>query len=304
MASLTPLCYLVRLVSDVIPKTVLEVLKAATAYLAGRGVEEADIICQLLLARLLRCKRLELPLVHQKPLAEPQLESMRRGLKRIAAGEPVQYVLGQTEFMEYVFKTDKRALIPRPETELLVEAVMKCSALWEIAKPLIFDVGTGSGCIVISLALARPQAIYAALDVSAEAITLAKENATGLAVGDKISFLQAELSDVAEPQTVDAIVSNPPYVATGDWAKLPMHIRDHEPRQALDGGPRGLDVLEALIQDASIVLKPGGHLFLEIGHDQGRAVAELLQACEFSDLKMRKDLNGHDRIAVAVLSPS
>ena len=227
---------------------------------------------------------------------------MRRGVKRVAGGEPVQYVLGQTEFMGHVFKTDKRALIPRPETEILVEAVLGCGALWAKEKPLIVDLGTGSGCIVISLALARPEALYAALDVSAEAIELAKENAASLAVGDRVSFLRAELPDVAEPQMADAIVSNPPYVATGAWEKLPAHIREHEPRQALDGGPQGLDVLENLIQDASIALKPGGHLFLEIGYDQGRAVAGMLAECQFSGIEVRKDLSGHDRIAVAGLA--
>jgi release factor glutamine methyltransferase len=289
-------------VSDATPKTVIEVLSAATAYLSTRHIEEADVISQLLLARLMRCKRLELVLAHQKQLSGPQLESMRRGIKRVAAGEPVQYVLGQTEFMGHIFKTDRRALIPRPETELLVEAALECSALWAKKNPLIVDVGTGSGCIVLSLALARPNAFYAALDVSEDAIALAKENAASLAVADKVAFEQAELADLAEPQTVDAVVSNPPYVSTGDWENLPVHIRGHEPRQALDGGPRGLDVLEAVVQDASIALKPGGHLFLEIGHDQGRAVAGMLRECEFDGVEVRKDIGGHDRIAVAFLA--
>lgn len=292
---------LCRIVSDATPKSVQEVLKAATEFLAARRVEEADVICQLLMGRLLRCKRLELPLSYQRQLADPQLESMRRGVRRVAGGEPVQYVIGETEFMGHVFKTDRRALIPRPETELLVEAVLGCDALWAKEAPVVVDVGTGSGCIVLSLALARPEAVYTGLDVSAEAIALATENAAGLGVGDKVVFVHAELPDVADPQIADAIVSNPPYVATADWEKLPVHIREHEPRQALDAGERGLDVLENLIQDAAIALKPGGHLFLEIGHDQGRAVAGMLAECQFSGIEVRKDLGGHDRIAAAVL---
>jgi release factor glutamine methyltransferase len=284
------------------PTTVLGVLNAAAEYLQARHVEEARAACELLLARLLRCKRLEVALRKDQTLSEAMLDAMRRGVKRVAAGEPVQYVLGQTEFMGHTFKTDRRALIPRPETELLVEAVLRCDSLWQRPKPLIVDVGTGSGCIAVSLALARPKALYAALDISEESLSLARENASALGVEGTIGFAQVELPDLTEPQTVDAVVSNPPYIVTAEWEKLPVHIRNHEPRQALDGGPRGLDVIETVIQDAAIALKPGGLLFMEIGYDQGSVVRQMLQGFEFSDVEIRKDLAGLDRIAVGVLT--
>jgi release factor glutamine methyltransferase len=280
------------------PRTVLEVLNAAAGYLSGRRIEESRMICELLLARLLKCKRLELPQHHGQLLPGPQTEALRRAIKRIAAGEPVQYVMGQTEFMGHVFKTDPRALIPRPETELLVEAALGCVDLWKNGKPLIVDVGTGSGCIAISLALAREEILVAALDISEECLALARENAAALGVEAKIAFFHGELTDLAEPQSVDAVISNPPYVATSAWEKLPVHIRDREPRLALDGGPRGLDAIENLVQDASMALKPGGFLFMEIGYDQGETVRRLMEECDFKEVLIRRDLAGLDRIAV------
>lgn len=283
-------------------KTVIEVLNSGAGFLEARQVEDARIAVELLLARLLKCKRLEVPLRHRDVLAEPQLEAMRRGVKRLAGGEPVQYVLGQTDFMGHLFKTDRRALIPRPETELLVEAVLDCEPLWQTPKPVITDVGTGSGCIAISLALARPQGLYAALDISEDALALARENAAALGVASRVGFVASELPDFAEPQSVHAVVSNPPYITTSDWEKLPVHIRDHEPRQALDGGPDGMTVIEAVVQDATIVLKTGGLLFMEIGYNQGSAVRRLLEGFDFSDVEVRKDTAGLDRIAVGVLA--
>ena len=285
-------------------KTVRDVLKAGEAYLAGKRVEEPGIACELLVSRLLNCRRLELCLHFGEPLSELRLEAMRRGIKRVADGEPVQYVLGQVEFMGSVFKVDRRALIPRPETELLVEQALRCEALWQRTTPGIIDVGSGSGCIIISLAKARAGARYVGLDISAEALSLARENAAALGVGDRIAFAHAELSDIAEPESIDAVVSNPPYVRTSECETLPGHIRCHEPRMALDGGPRGLTAIETVIEDAAIALKPGGFLFMEIGHDQGPAVRSLLAQSGFADVRLHKDLGGHDRIVVAVQAVS
>jgi release factor glutamine methyltransferase len=289
-------------VTESAAKTVLEVLNSAAGYLASRQVEDSRIAVELLLARLLKCKRLEVPLRGRDVLPEPQLEAMRRGVKRLAGGEPVQYVLGQTDFMGHIFKTDRRALIPRPETELLVEAVLKCESLWSNPKPVIADVGTGSGCIAVTLALARPQGLYAALDISEEALALARENAAALGVADRVGFVTSELPDFAEPQSMHAVISNPPYIATRDWEALPVHIRDHEPRQALDGGSNGLTVVETVIQDATIVLKIGGFLFMEIGYNQGAAVRRMFEDFGFSEVEIRKDTAGLDRIAVGALA--
>ena len=282
-------------------KTVAEVLKAGADYLAKQGVDQPRAACEVLLGRLLGCRRLDVHTRHDEVLGEKHLEAMRRGIKRVAAGEPVQYVTGETEFKGRVFKVDKRALIPRPETELLVDEVLTCEALWKKPQPAVMDWGTGSGCIAISLALERPKGLYLALDASADAVALARENAAAHGVAERIGFADADVSELVEPESFDAIVANLPYIPTADWQRLPAHIRNHEPRQALDGGPRGLSVIESVAHDASMVLRAGGRFFLEIGHQQGPAVKSLLAETGFSDVQVKKDLAGHDRIVTAVL---
>ena len=266
-------------------------------------MENPRIACELLLARLLNCKRLDLTLRFDQEGRDTFLEAMRRGIKRVADSEPVQYVVGQTEFMGHVLTVDRRALIPRPETEGLVETVRNCEALWSASsedgsasRPIVVDVGTGTGCISIALALAEPRGIYIGLDVSPEALALAGENAMALGLDQKVAFVQGELADCVEPETVSAIVSNPPYIPTEEYHRLPDHIRKHEPRLALEAGENGLSVIEPLVQDSTFALVPGGFLFLEIGSDQAGAVSKLMQSAGFKDLVVRQDLAGHDRV--------
>jgi release factor glutamine methyltransferase len=256
---------------------------------------------ELLLARLLGCKRLELPLAFDRTVSNAQAEAMRRGIKRVASGEPVQYVLGQTDFMGHTFLVDKRALIPRPETEVLVREVLACKDLWAQERPAILDLGTGSGCVVISLAREHPEAWYVGLDPSIEALSLARENAVALGVADGVAFSEGDVADVVEPETLDAVVANLPYVTRSEVDALPVHIREHEPRGALDGGVDGLVVLRDAIPDAAIVLKPGGRLFLEIGASQAAAVSALLQENGYIDIRVVRDLAGHDRVMVATI---
>ena len=284
-----------------------DILAASSDYLQQRGACEPRMAAELLMSRLLNCKRLELNLKSDVVLAENLLEAMRRGVKRVAAGEPVQYVLGQVDFMGHMVKVDRRALIPRPETEELVAWILECAALWGgtggavKSKPVIADVGTGSGCIVLSLALAK-HGYYVGLDVSGDALSLAQENAAAMGLTETVAFLHGELADGVDEGTLDAVVANLPYIPTADYERLPVHIRDHEPRVALDGGADGLEVVGAVVQDAAIALKPGGHLFLEIGHDQAVRVRELLEQSGFIAIEIRKDLAGHDRMLHA-LSP-
>jgi len=282
-------------------QTLKAVLDSGAEYLTGKGVEHARLACELLAARLLRCPRLELCLKYGEILPEKHLEAMRRGVKRVAAGEPVQYVIGETGFMGHTFKVDRRCLIPRPETEGLVEKVLACEPLWRRPKPAVVEIGTGSGCIVISLALARPDALYIGLDTSADALAVAAENADALGAAGRIAFTSGEMADFLEPGTVDAIVANLPYVPTADYEKLPVSIRHYEPRVALDGGPDGLAVIGPVVQDAALVLKPGGYLFLEIGERQAGAVTSLARAEGFEDTAVAKDAAGKDRIFSALL---
>jgi release factor glutamine methyltransferase len=280
-------------------KTVFEVLKAAAAFLQSSGVPEGRRSCDLLMAHLLKCRPLEVFFKFDLVLEERLLAAMRRGVKRLAAGEPVQYILGQWDFMDHTFKVDRRALIPRPETELLVQRVLETESLWNAERPLVVDLGTGSGCIAICLALAKPAAAYLALDTSREALELAAENARQLGVADRVTFSEQELSSVLEPDMVTALIANLPYVPTAEYETLPSHIRDYEPRAALDGGPEGLSVIGPVIDDAECVLKDDGWIFLEIDHRQAEAVSGMLGTAGFSEIIVEKDLAGHDRIVSA-----
>jgi release factor glutamine methyltransferase len=191
-------------------------------------------------------------------------------------------------------------LIPRPETELLVDAVLAHKSLWATARPAIADVGTGSGCVIISLALERPQGDYTASDISAEALCMAQSNATRLGgAAAKIVFLVADLLAGRPDHSLDGVVANLPYVRSAECDGLPRHIREHEPRLALDGGADGLDVIRRLIAQARTVLRPGGVLFLEIGHDQGPATRRLLEG--FREVQICADYAGRERVVIAVL---
>lgn len=281
-------------------KTLGDVLRSATAYLEEKNAHEPRLSCEYLASRLLRCRRLELYLKFDTILTEKQLAAMRRGIKRVGTGEPVQYVAGETEFMGHVFRTDKRALIPRPETETLVRAVLDCGALWQDDPPVIADVGTGSGCVAISLALERPNGRYLAFDIEEQAMTLAMENANSLGVLEKVTVGGRELSDSVEPDSLDAVVANLPYIPTSDWEKLPEHIRNHEPRTALDGGPNGLGVIADVLSDVWIVLKPGGLVFLEIGADQAEATSSLLKESGYTGIRVVQDVAGCDRVVLGI----
>ena len=268
-------------------------------FLNSKGVFETRRGCDLLMARLLRCKPLELYFRFDDSLDDKLLSAMRRGVKRLAAGEPIQYILGEWDFMEHTFKVDRRALIPRQETELLVRKVIECESLWNGEQPLIVDIGTGSGCIAICLALARKNARYLALDVSRDALELAAENAQRMKVAESIAFTDKDLCDLIEPGTVSALVGNMPYIPTDDYEQLNPHIRDYEPRTALDGGPDGLTVLRNVIEDAAVVLKDQGVIFLEIDHRQAESVSTMLDGAGFTDITVEKDLAGCDRIVSA-----
>jgi release factor glutamine methyltransferase len=280
-------------------RSVRGIVNAAAEFLAGRAAEEPRRTADLLMCRLLGCNPPDLHFRGSEELGEKKLSAMRRGMKRAAAGEPVQYILGEWDFMGRPFKVDRRALIPRPETELLVERVLDCARAWEDGPVLAADVGTGSGCIAVSLALARPESRILAVDVSGEAIALAAENAGRHGVLDRIDFREGELCDVAEPESLAVIVANLPYVTTGEYAALPRHVRDWEPRQALDGGEDGLDHIRLVIADAPMALRPGGMLFLEIGMGQGAVVVEMLTTLGFVDVRVRPDLAGRDRTVEA-----
>lgn len=280
-----------------------EVLGKAVAYLDGKGVPDAGVAAELLIARLLGLGRGFLTGELSKEPSERQLEAMRRAMARLAGGEPLQYVLGEWDFRTLTLKCDRRALIPRPETEGLAGKVIKyLKGKSSLGNPIVVDVGTGTGAIALSLAAEFPAAKYIATDISEEAIALAKENARLTNLADRVSFVVCDgLDDFDEPQSVDVIVSNPPYVKSAVCLELDPRVRDFEPRLALDGGITGLDFYDRYLADAMNLLKPDGAVFFEIGEDQGEDLRRLFESYGFTDIVISKDLSGRDRYAEAVL---
>ena len=278
-----------------------EIVSRSGNFLKAKGIDDGEAGAELLAARLLRCGRGELPSRLDSETPQKFVDAMRRGVMRLAAGEPVQYVIGEWDFRRLTLKCDRRALIPRPETEELVTRVLK----WMNGRqnPFVVDVGTGTGAIILSLAQEFPgDAIFLGTDISEDAISLATENAKRTALENRVNFAVMDgLDDFDEPGIIDAIVSNPPYVASAVCDTLDRRVRDFEPRLALDGGPQGLDFYDRYLADALNLLKPNGAVFFEIGEDQGKAVADLMQSYGFSDIRIEKDFAGHDRYASATL---
>jgi len=278
------------------PETVplLEVLRGTERYLADRGVENPRLNAEHLLAHALGLKRMELYLQFDRPLTESERAPLRDLVKRRGTREPLQHVLGTAEFHGRTFACDKRALVPRPETEQLVELAL------EIAKDkpaaTILDIGTGSGVIVLTIALELPSATLHATDLSPDALALAAENAARHALTDRIVFHQADLLP-PDGTRFDLIIANLPYIPAEEIASLSPEVR-HDPASALDGGPDGLDLVRRLIETAPDRLAPGGALLLEIGLGQADAVNTLLSARKFRDISVRPDYQNIPRFAV------
>ena len=284
------------------PKKLSELIALGDAFLARNAIPDARVVCELLAARLFKCGRLEL-YRHAGSVPDTRIvDALRRGLQRVVKGEPVQYVLGQWDFRKLTLKVDRRALIPRPETEQLVDLVLTSAHVRQVAKPLVVDVGTGTGCIILSLASELRDGVFVGLDISPEALSLAKENAALTGLQERVMFAESDGCGEFDPASVDVLVSNPPYIPSHVVDGLEPHIRDHEPRLALDGGADGLEVYRALLLDAVMVLKPGGGVFLEIGNDQGPAMREMLEEYGFTEVSVIKDYSGKDRFAAGTQS--
>ena len=277
-------------------------LSKTAGYLDAKGVPDAAVAAELLMARLLGLGRGFLAPEFDKEASERHLEAMRRAIARLVRGEPLQYVLGEWDFRSLTLKCDRRALIPRPETEELVTRVLKYLGSCPVERPVVVDVGTGTGAIALSIAAEFAAAAVVATDVSAEAIALAKENAARTGLTDRVGFAVADgLDDFDEPESIDVIVSNPPYIESSVCDRLDPRVRDFEPRLALDGGETGLDFYERYLADALNLLRPGGAVFFEIGESQGAALRRLFADCGFSEIAIERDFAGHDRYASARL---
>jgi len=274
--------------------TVLEVLQATTVYFKKHDVENPRLNAEHLLAHVLRRKRIELYLEFERVLTESELAPLRDLVQRRGEGEPLQHLLGTAEFSGHIFLCDKRAMVPRPETEQLVELLKS-----EIRNPQseIIDVGTGSGVIALSLAAKWPEAKIVAADVSEDALALARENAVRLSLSDRVRFLKSDLLKNVDGM-FDLIVANLPYVPAQDRHTLSREVL-RDPEVALFGGAHGDELMRRLIEQAPARLRPGGLLALEIGIGQSEALLSILAGKKYRDICPKNDYSGVTRFLFA-----
>lgn len=278
--------------------TPLGLIAWTQGYFGRQGVDAPRLTAELLLAKALGCDRVRLYLDFDKPLGEPELSAFRELVKRRAGGEPTAYLTGRKEFLGRSFQVDGRALVPRPETELVAEAALQ--ALPEGGAAL--DLCTGSGCIAASLALSRPSARVTAVELSPEALALARENARAL--GAAVDFREGDLYGPLPPdRRFDVIVANPPYVPTSELYGLPREVQ-REPKLALDGGPDGLGVARRVVGEAPARLRAGGTLVVEMHESHLESLPQLCRAAGFARAEARRDLAGLPRYVLARLGGS
>jgi release factor glutamine methyltransferase len=280
---------------------VMRVLREGTRFLENHSVEHARLNAEQLLCRTLGLSRIQLYLQFARPLSSGERRSFRTFLKRRAAREPLQYILGDTEFMSLTFSVSPAVLIPRPETEILVERALE--EIREMQHPRILDLGTGSGNIAVSLAHYLPGALVVGVDVSPGALEVARENARTNGVEDRVRFQKADIlqEDLCRmlPEAWDLVVSNPPYVTGDEWEGLAPEIRSHEPREALCDGGDGLAFYRKIAEFAGCLIKSGGRLLLEVGDGQAGTVIDILKKKQFAHIRSFPDLNGIERVVSA-----
>lgn len=283
--------------------TVQELRRDASKCLKQAGIESYDYDAMALMEWSLGISRSDFFADPGREIPEEQLAAFMGYLDRRAAREPLQYIMGSCEFMGYAFMVDPRVLIPRQDTEILVETAMEEASRYQC--PVILDLCCGSGCIGISLKKELPDAKVSLADISEGALAVAKENAEKLQA--EVTFIQSDLFQCVENRYsvknsdagYDMIVSNPPYIRSAVIQGLMTEVKDHEPMLALDGYEDGLFFYRRIVREAKDFLRPGGVLLFEIGHDQGEALEALLQASDYEEIAVMKDLAGLDRVVYA-----
>lgn len=280
--------------------TILKLLTWTSKYFASRDIENPRADAELLLAHSLGLRRIDLYVQYDKPLTREELARFREMVRRRARREPVAYITGEKEFWSLVMRVTPAVLIPRPETECLVEAALAFLPEDEGADGRrILDLGTGSGAIILALAVQRPHDVFVAVDRSPSALAIARENAERHEIAPRVRFLKGDWFEPVskgEP-AFDLIVSNPPYIKREDLESLQPEIRQFEPVSALDGGPEGIDALSHIILTAPRYLQPSGCLLLEMGWDQRRLLEPVArQAGCYEEMTFLKDYSGYDRV--------
>jgi release factor glutamine methyltransferase len=280
--------------------TILKIIQWATSYFKSNHIDSPRLTIEILLAHVLRVERIHLYLDFERPLDSDELAHLKSLVKRRLSREPVAYITGKKEFFGNEFSVSGDVLIPRPETEFLVEEALNYIPEQGKEPVRIIDMGTGSGAVIVSLAKNRPGHHYFASDISYAALAIAKDNARTLEAGG-IGFYAGKWFEPlnASDKPFDMIVSNPPYIPTAEIDNLEPEIRRYEPLSALDGGDDGMNALRELIRSAPAYMKPGGVMLLEIGHDQRLKVQKEMNKSNRLRLeKFVRDYGGHDRVAV------
>ena len=279
--------------------TVLEVIQRSTEFLQQKGIESPRLQIELMLARLLNVARLKLYLNFERVLTEAELSEARAMVKRRAAREPLQHILGSTSFCGFEIKCSRAALVPRPETELLAERA------WHFLSKIVptsscLDLGTGTGCIAIAIAGNAPHAFVHAVDVSPEALALARENAIANDLADRIHFHQSDGFRALPPDSrFNVIVSNPPYIASEEIKTLQPEVCEYDPWLALDGGSDGLDFYRRIAREAGSFLKPGGKVMVEFGDGQADALKKMFSDEMWIVDEIVDDYSARPRILIA-----
>ncbi|MDJ0976273.1 MAG: peptide chain release factor N(5)-glutamine methyltransferase [Planctomycetota bacterium] len=281
--------------------TVIDILRRSTSWLSERGIEQPRLDAELLIAHALGVKRLDLYVQYDRPLQEDELSRARALIQARGGRKPVAYLIGEREFYSLPFQVDARVLVPRPETEHLVDLALE--ALKPLEAPVLADVGTGSGCIAIAVLANHPGARAHALDVSADALEVARANAEQNGVADRIAFHEGDLLEPLRGSedwgTLDAVLSNPPYVLRDD-PNVDPDVREHEPEAALYvPGDDALSFVRRIAETAREALRPGGFVAFEVGYESGADAVRLLTELGYEDSRVLPDLAGIDRIATA-----
>jgi release factor glutamine methyltransferase len=285
-------------------RTIRDLVRVTGEYFAGKGVESAKLNAERLLADVLGLSRLELYVQYDRPVLGRELEIYRELVRRRAGGEPLQTILGETEFYSRSFKVEPGVFIPRPETERLVETAAGLLAPDDrrLLAPVAVEIGCGSGVIGVSLALEVPRLTVWCTDIDPRAAALTRRNARSHGVDARLTVCEGSRFDPLPDHllgAVDLVVSNPPYVASGDIPGLAREVAEHDPPAALDGGADGLDFYHALAAGLGRWLRPGGAVTLEIGEDQGAAVVDILGASGAREPQVSQDYAGRDRVVTA-----
>ena len=282
------------------PWTIGKLLNWTTDFLRRRGSESPRLDAEVMLAFVLDWQRVQLYTHYEEEVGDRARGAFRDLVRRRSEGSPVAYLVGRKEFYSLTLEVSPAVLIPRPESEFVVVEFLDVAR--QIESPRVVDVGTGSGCLAIACAHQKPSARVIAIDISPAALELARRNAAKHGVADRVEFRQGDLLEpVANEGPFDAILSNPPYIPTADIPNLEVGVRDYEPHLALDGGPDGLTVVTRLVDQAIPLLKPGGHLILEIGTAQEQPVRALIEAHpEFQLVPTIHDLQKHPRVIRAM----